>query len=168
MSAGLLVMFETESALCEALARLRAGHIDDLRTYTPKPLESEPTHSPLPLIVFVAGLTGSIAGFAMQVYANTSAYPLDIGGRPRYSWPAFIPITFEIGVLSAVLAAVFGYFVINRMPRLYERVDDFDSMREAMRAGWLVAIRADEPERLARARAIVDRLHPAAIEEMAP
>jgi hypothetical protein len=166
MSAGILVMFETEADLCRALERLRADNFADLRTYTPKPLRSEPEHSPLPLIVLIAGVLGAIAGFAMQVYASTAAYPLNIGGRPDDSWPAFMPITFEIGVLCAVLAGVVGYFAINRMPRLYERSDEVDVMREAMRDGWLVAIPTDDPLVVARALAIVEDLRPAAIEAM--
>jgi len=159
-------MFADEQALQRALERLRALRLGELRTYTPKPLELGPAHSPLPLVVLVAGLLGAAAGFAMQVYANTVSYPLDIGGRPENSWPAFIPITFELGVLAAVLAGVFGYFAINHLPRLYDPIDELESMREALRDGWLVTIRTSDPERLAQTRCVVEEFSPISIEEL--
>jgi len=141
MSSGLVAAFETETALQDALQRLRAEHVDCLRTYTPKAVEGEPENSPLPFVIF-------------------------IGGRPEFSWPAFVPIAFEIGVLFAVLAGVVGYFIVNRMPRLYERIDECDCMRQAMRDRWIVAIHSDDRNELANARSILDRLHPVAIEEV--
>ena len=76
-------------------------HIDDRR---------------VPLLVLGGGIAGMVAGLGLQVWVSAVAYPLNIGGRPYLSWPMFIPVTFELTILFAAFAAVFGMFVLNGLP----------------------------------------------------
>ena len=89
--------------------------------------------SPLPWIVLVMGLLGATLGFLLQWWVHASAYPLVISGKPYLAWPAYIPITFEVGVLFAAVGAVFGMLGLNRLPmhyhplfrsKVFERVTD--------------------------------------------
>lgn len=144
--AGLLLAFASEPELRAALARLRAASLGEVQTYTPKPLEAGP--SIVPSLVLIGGVLGAVASFCLQSYATTIAYPLNIGGRPNLSWPSFIPIAFENGVLVAVLAGFVGYLAVNRLPRLYDPVDECAALRRAMRDHWCVAIHTEHPDRV--------------------
>jgi hypothetical protein len=162
---GMLAAFSTEAELRDALARLRE-HDLDYETYTPKPLDEKPSGSPLPLIMFIAGMIGFCGFFFLLTWVDVWNWPLDIGGRPPFSWPTFVPITFELGILSAVTAGIIGFFVVNRMPRLYEPIDNCLSMRRSMRDLWIVAIESDDSDRLSLAhRLLVDQV-PLQIEEI--
>jgi hypothetical protein len=157
----LLAAFDTKQGLLAALDPLRKAGFAELETYTPQPIEDG--ESILPLVVLVCGVLGAAASFALLTYGDVWAYKLDIGGRPPFSWPAFVPIAFENGILAAVAAGVFGFFVINRMPRLYEPIDESPSMRYAMRDLWCVAIRTSDPDRV---RALLEPLAPHRLEEL--
>jgi hypothetical protein len=163
---GILAAFDTEHDLRDAIERLRAERIEPFETYTPGALDEHPSGSPLPLVMFVAGMLGFVGFFALMTYADVWHYPLNIGGRPEFAWPAFVPIAFELGALCAMAAGFFGYFIVCRMPRLHDPIDECDSFRAAMRDGWFVAIHAEQAERLSHARAVLDELRPAVIEDI--
>ena len=156
----LVASFASRTALMEALPRLRT--LGAVETYTPEALENDQP-SVLPLVVLIAGLSGAAGGFGMQVYANMIGYPVNIGGRPEFSWPAFIPIAFEIGVLAAVLAGFIAFLIVNRLPRLYDPVDESSLLRGATRDRWCVAIRTGSPD---RAHALLHDLAADAVEEL--
>jgi Protein of unknown function (DUF3341) len=162
---GVLAAFETETALTKAVSTLQR-HDVAYETYTPKPLDENPTGSPLPLIMFIAGMIGFCGFFFLLTWVNVWNWPLDIGGRPLFSWPTFVPITFELGILTAVTAGFIGYFVVNGLPRLYEPIDHCQSMRRVMCDLWIVAVESEDADLIASAHQLLAGHRPLSMEEV--
>jgi len=135
---GILAEFGTPTDLYHACERVRDAGFTRWDAHSPFPVHGLERamgirRSPLPWIVLIAGLTGAAFGFGLQWLVHASAQPLVISGKPYFSWPAFIPITFELGVLFAAFGAVLGMLALNRLPmhyhplfrsKVFERVTD--------------------------------------------
>ena len=124
---GVMGEFETPEQLIHAVEKVREAGYRRLDAYAPFPVEglSEALglkRNLVPMICLVGGLTGGLGGFFFQYWVNVMAYPLNIGGRPLNSWPAFIPVTFELTILGAALSAVFGMLALNRLPQPHHPV----------------------------------------------
>jgi hypothetical protein len=147
---GLLAEFDEPQGLLEAVRRAREEGYRCMEAYTPFPIEeiSEAIGTRrlwIPLIVLVGGIIGGLGGFFMQYYAAALHYPLNIGGRPLWSWPAFIPITFELTVLVAALSGAFGMLAINRLPQPYHPVFNVERFRQATQSQFFLCIEAADP-----------------------
>jgi len=121
---GVVGEFESEHQLLHAVGKVREAGYRRVEAYTPFPVEglSEALglkRNQVPLITLIGGLFGGLGGFYFQYWCNVNSYPQNIGGRPLNSWPAFIPVTFELTVLGASLFAVFGMLALNRLPQPY-------------------------------------------------
>jgi hypothetical protein len=163
---GLLAEFEEPGALVAATRRAREHGYSRMDAYSPLPIEElhealGAHHTRLPLLVLIGGLAGCIGGYGLQYWASTIAYPLNVGGKPLHSWPAFIPVTFECTILVAALTAVFGMLALNHLPQPYHPVFNVPRFALASRNRFFLCIEAADPRfDLNATRAFLETLGP--------
>ena len=148
---GVLGRFRDVSALEHACQGVRDAGYTRWDAHTPFPVHGLQRAaglrgSPLPWIVLVTGLSGAIAGMLLQWWVAARAYPLVISGKPFFSWPAFIPITFELGVLGAALGAVLGMLALNRLPMHHHPLFAHKGFEAATDDAFFISIEAWDPK----------------------
>jgi hypothetical protein len=170
---SLLAEFETPEQLLDAARRARDAGYANIDAYAPYPVEglSEALglrKNRIPMIFLIGGICGALTGFVMQVYANSTwGYPWNIGGRPHYSWPAFIPITFELTVLFAGLSGAFGMLALNGLPQPYHPVFNCDAFALASQTRLFLSIESSDAKfDIAQTRAFMESLNPLSIHEV--
>ncbi len=170
---GLLAEFETAAQLLEAARRLRAEGYRDIEAYSPFPLEglSEAlgfTRNRVPLLMLLGGLAAAVGSYFIQYYSAVIDYPINSGGRPGHSWPAFIPALVELAILGAVLAGVAGMLVFNGLPAFHHPLFDDSRFERASQDGFFLCIRSGDPLfDPASTRRFLEELLPASIREVA-
>jgi hypothetical protein len=148
---GLLAEFETAEGLVEAARKTREAGYERIDAYSPfaVPGLDQALRLPknrVPLIFLIGGISGALTGFFMQVYSCTYSYQINVGGRPLYSWPAFIPITFELTILFAGLAGAFGMLALNGFPHPYHPVFNVPQFDLASQNKFFLCIEAGDPK----------------------
>ena len=144
---GVMAEFATAEALLDAARRTRRAGLGPIEAYTPFPMREiaeavDAGPGRVPLITLLGGVFGGTGGYFLQWYSAVISYPINVGGRPLHSWPSFIPPTFEMTILGAALACVFGMLALNGLPSLYHPVFNVDEFSLSSRNRFFLCLRA--------------------------
>lgn len=148
---GLMVEVDSAEALIEVARNAHEAGYRKMDAYSPFPIEglSEALgarRTRLPLLVLLGGIAGFSIGMGVQYYSAVIHYPLNIGGKPLASIPAFIPVAFELTILCASLTAAIGMMWLNGLPQPYHPVFHVDEFERASRDGFFFCIEAADPK----------------------
>jgi hypothetical protein len=168
---GLMAEFDHPEELVEAARATKAEGFTELECYTPMPVHGLTQvlgyKNRVPLMVLLGGITGMLVGFGLCYWVSVLRYPLNIGGRPFNSWPAFIVPTFECTILFASLTAVFGMLALNGLPQPYHPVFNVDRFAEATRSRFFLLILSKDPRfDMQRTRSFLASLGPMSVDEV--
>ena len=170
---GLLAEFETPGDLVRAAQQARQDGWRRMDCYTPYPVEEAAEaigfhRNKVPLLTLIGGLMGGSAMFLLQAWVSILAYPLNIAGRPMYSWPAFIVPTYEWTILFAGLSAAFGMLALNGLPSLYHRLFNAPNFRDgATTDKFFLCLEALDPKfDRAETKAYLEKFKPNSVVEV--
>jgi len=147
---GVMAEFDSPTALVAAARAAREEGYRKLDAYSPFPIEELSDalhlhHNKLPLIVLIGGILGCMAGYLLQYFVTVIYYPINVAGRPRHSWPAYIVITFEVTILFAALSTVLGLLALCGLPMPYHPVFNVPRFALASRNRFFLCIEATDP-----------------------
>jgi hypothetical protein len=149
MPDALLAEFDSPDAIVRAHEELRARGYTRLRAWTPYPVRALQKRfgedSGVAWIMLGAGLAGGALGYLIQWLCNTISYPINVGGRPLHSVPAFIPITFESAVLACAVTGFVALVAACGLPRLYHGVFEIDGFERASVDRFWLGIDTSDP-----------------------
>jgi hypothetical protein len=148
---GLAAEFENPDQLLAATRQAHAAGYRKIDATSPYPVEglAEAVGFPrnrVPLVVLLGGIMGGLSGYLLQYFIAAVYYPINIGGRPLHSWPAFIVITFELTVLGAALAAVLGMLALNGLPMPHHPLFNVPAFQLASRDRFFLVVEAHDPK----------------------
>lgn len=166
---GLLAEFKSADALLKAARKVKEAGYRKTDAFSPFPIhglsDALGMHKTrLPTLVLVGGLLGCIGGFLFQYWVSVIDFPYNVGGKPFNSWPAFIPVTFELTILGAALAAVLGMLGLNGLPMPYHPLFNVERFAMASRDRFFLCIEAKDPQfEIERTMKFLDLLEPVEI-----
>ncbi|MGH9536474.1 MAG: DUF3341 domain-containing protein [Terriglobales bacterium] len=169
---GLMAEFDSVNALMDAANRTREAGYKRIDAYSPFPVEGLAEaigfhHDEVPLVVLIGALLGGLGGYLLQYWISVVSYPINVGGKPYHSWPAFIVVTFEMTILFGGIFAVFGMLALNGLPMPYHPV--FNVPRFAFATNdrfFLIVFSSDPKYNPTQVRSLLESLGPRSIAEV--
>ena len=148
---GIMAEFDSAQTLVDAAHHTHEAGYVKIDAYSPFPVEGLAEamgfhKNRVPLVVLIGGLIGGLSGYAMQYWISAVSYPINVGGKPYHSWPAFIVVTFEMTILFAGISAVFGMLALNGLPMPYHPVFNVPRFALASRNRFFLCIEATDPK----------------------
>ena len=147
---GVMAEYADEAALIAGIERAKTDGFTDMEAYTPVPshdvIHALGVKNRFSTVVFCGGFTGACAGLLLQYGVSVMIYPMNIGGRPYFSWPSFIVITFECTILFAALSAVIGMLFLNGLPQPYHPVFNVPQFLRASQDRFFLVVHASDPK----------------------
>jgi hypothetical protein len=171
---GVMAEFNDPESLLHAANQARLEGYREMDAYAPMPVEGLAEaigfHSNwVQRLVFLGGLCGAIGGFMLCWWITVVAYPHNVAGRPLNSWPAYVPITFELMVLIACITALVGMLALNGLPQPYHPVFNVPQFARASRDKFFLCIEASDPKfEPSATRAFLEQLNPQEVVDVAP
>lgn len=171
---GYLAEYTTPESLVEAAKRAYAEGYRKMDAYSPMPVDGLAeaigfTRNGIPLLVLIGGILGAATGYGMIYFSAVIDYPLNIGGRGLNSWPAFVPITFELTILFGSFAAVLGMLGLNGLPMPYHPVFNAPGFAMASRNRFFLCIESRDPKfDYDATRVFLESLKPKSLVEVEP
>jgi hypothetical protein len=169
---GIMAEFDSAQNLVDAARQTHQAGYQKIDAYSPFPIEGLAEeigfhHSAVPLVVLIGGIVGGLSGYLMQWWMSAIDYPINVGGKPPHSWPAFIVITFEMTILFAALSAVLGMLALNGLPMPYHPVFNVPRFALASKDRFFLIVFSSDPKYdPAGTRSFLESLAPRSISEV--
>lgn len=148
---GVLAEFPSPGALLAAAEEVREAGYRQWDVHSPFPVHGMERamglrRSLVSVPVLLLGLGGAAAGMALQWWTSVVAYPLVISGKPLFSWPAFVPVMFEVGVLGGAAGAFFGFLGFSGLPRHHHPLFASKRFERVSDDAFFISIETSDPE----------------------